>query len=121
MGHRHNRRRMRIRSRRRNGLHIEPPVCPTSICGLAVPAAPELNDGLGQWPGCNSAACASCETIPTYPAPIWHIGYAAWPQRERRLQLEAEQFRLFGGEPGDDVGLCYRMLEYFGGLDYINP
>jgi hypothetical protein len=35
--------------------------------------------------------------------------------------LETEQYRLFGGEPGDDVGLCYRMLEYFGGLDYIDP
>lgn len=34
--------------------------------------------------------------------------------------IEAEQCRLFGGEPGDDVGLCYRMLEYFGGLDYID-
>ena len=32
---------------------------------------------------------------------------------------EAEQCRLFGGDPGDDPGLCDRMLEYFGGLDYI--
>lgn len=112
---------MRIRSRSRNVLHIEPPAFRTSICDLAVPAAPEFNDSLGQWPGCESAVCASCEPIQTYPAPIWHQGYVAWQQRERRLQLEAEQFRLFGGEPGDDVDLCYRMLEYFGGLDYINP
>ncbi|EAA65663.1 hypothetical protein AN0833.2 [Aspergillus nidulans FGSC A4] len=35
--------------------------------------------------------------------------------------METEQFRLFGGEPGDDVDLCYRMLEYFGGLDFIDP
>lgn len=34
--------------------------------------------------------------------------------------IEAEQCRLFGGEPGDDVSLCYRMLEYFGQLDYID-
>lgn len=40
--------------------------------------------------------------------------------RDRPLRSETEQCRLFGGEPGDDVGLCYRMLEYFGGLDYIN-
>jgi hypothetical protein len=33
---------------------------------------------------------------------------------------EAAQCRLFGGEPGDDVTLCDRMLEYFGGLDYID-
>lgn len=48
-----------------------------------------------------------------------------WQRRERTprfesARLEAEQYRLFGGEPGDDVGLCYRMLEYFDGLDYIN-
>lgn len=122
MGHRHNRRRMRIRSRsRRNVLHIEPPAFRTSICDLAVPTAPEFNDSLGQWPCCESAVYASCEPIQTYPAPIWHLGYVAWQQRERRLQLEAEQFRLFGGEPGDEVDLCYRMLEYFAGLDYINP
>jgi hypothetical protein len=41
-----------------------------------------------------------------------------WPERE--FKLEAEQCHLFGGEPGDDVSLCYRMLEYFGGLDYID-
>ena len=45
--------------------------------------------------------------------------------RERKLlqdviMIEADQYRLFGGEPGDDVSLCYRMLEYFDGLDYIN-
>ena len=49
----------------------------------------------------------------------------AWQERKPRLQLrtvglEEEQCRLFGGEPGDDPDLCYRMLEYFGGLDYID-
>lgn len=48
----------------------------------------------------------------------------AWQIRDNVPQakggLEAEQCRLFGGEPGDDVSLCYRMLEYFGGLDYID-
>ncbi|KGO73562.1 hypothetical protein PITC_044220 [Penicillium italicum] len=58
-------------------------------------------------------------------APSWHCGYTAWQTREcpSRLEsggLEEAQCRLFGGEPGDDVSLCYRMLEYFGGLDYIN-
>jgi hypothetical protein len=50
----------------------------------------------------------------------------SWLDREHALKpeaamLENEQYRVFGGEPGDDVGLCYRMLEYFGGLDYIDP
>ncbi|BCR86609.1 uncharacterized protein ACHE_30596S [Aspergillus chevalieri] len=52
-------------------------------------------------------------------APTWHYGSLNWT-RDRPLRFETEQCRLFGGEPGDDVGLCYRMLEYFGGLDYID-
>lgn len=120
MGQRRNRRRTRLRSRTRNVTPVEPPSSPVSICDLVVPTLPEPSGCLGQWPGHKSAACASCEPIPTHPAPTWHLGYVAWQQRERRLQLEAEQFRLFGGEPGDDMSLCYRMLEYFGGLDYID-
>ena len=41
-------------------------------------------------------------------------------QMEEAAKLEREQIKLFGGVPGDDVGLCYRMLEYFGGLDFID-
>jgi len=55
----------------------------------------------------------------------WQNRYVAWQKRDRAqrdeaTKLEADQFRLFGGEPGDDETLCYRMLEYFGGLDYID-
>jgi len=54
-----------------------------------------------------------------------HTHYTSWQTRERTQQeeaakLEAEQIKLFGGMPGDDVGLCYRMLEFFGGLDFID-
>lgn len=52
-------------------------------------------------------------------APTWHYGSVNWT-RDRPLRLETEQRRLFGGEPGDDAGLCYHMLEYFGGLDYLH-
>lgn len=47
---------------------------------------------------------------------------ATWQdlQREHAAKLEAQQIQLFGGEPGDDVELCYRMLEFFGRLDYIS-
>lgn len=50
---------------------------------------------------------------------------AAWQTRTQRqvedaATLEREQIKLFGGLPGDDVGLCFRMLEYFGGLDFID-
>ncbi|OJJ45594.1 hypothetical protein ASPZODRAFT_133443 [Penicilliopsis zonata CBS 506.65] len=65
------------------------------------------------------------ESIPSPCAPSWHLqGLSGWQPAEEpvslRLRVEAEQCRLFGGEPGDDVGLCYRMLEYFGRLDYID-
>jgi hypothetical protein len=51
--------------------------------------------------------------------------YSCWQTRttrqlEEAAKLECEQIKLFGGVPGDDVGLCYRMLEYFGGLDFID-
>ena len=56
----------------------------------------------------------------------WHNRYMAWQVRERKQKeeqdkLEVEQRRIFGGDPGegDDEGLCSRMLEYFGGLDFI--
>jgi len=64
----------------------------------------------------------------TLAARHWHNRYLAWQtrerrQREERLALEAEKRRIFGesdaeGE-GEDDGLCERMMEYFGGLDFI--
>lgn len=62
------------------------------------------------------------------PQPNWHSRYLSWQIRERRqrqeqeaaAKLEADRCRLFGGEPGDDVSLCYKMLEFFGGLHYID-
>lgn len=113
MGQRHNRRRTRPRSRNRsssitnnnNNNH------PNLIEAFSRPLNPVLP----------SAAFDYHET----PAPTWHYGDLTWQTRHRTMRLEtpnieAEQCRLFGGEPGDDVGLCYRMMEYFGGLDYIN-
>jgi hypothetical protein len=59
------------------------------------------------------------------PARLWQNRYITWQdqdraQREQAAKLEAQQIQLFGGEPGDDVELCFKMLEYFGGLDYIS-
>ncbi|PYH39574.1 uncharacterized protein BO87DRAFT_392277 [Aspergillus neoniger CBS 115656] len=108
MGQRHNRRRTRPRSRNRsvNPLHLpsHPFSRPVNTCAPAVPSAFDC---------------------PEIPAPTWHYGHLLGQKRDRALRmeastLEAEQYRLFGGVPGDDVGLCYRMLEYFGGLDYID-
>ncbi|KAE8150895.1 hypothetical protein BDV25DRAFT_104617 [Aspergillus avenaceus] len=116
MGQRHNRRRTRPRSRNRSSKFslIGVPPCPT-INNIRTPAVFETTP----------AACDSLGSGSVPSAPTWHYGYTTWQKRDRTLRLEAsqlgeEQCRLFGGEPGDDVGLCYRMLEYFGGLDYID-
>ncbi|EXJ87444.1 hypothetical protein A1O3_04404 [Capronia epimyces CBS 606.96] len=55
----------------------------------------------------------------------WHNRYMIWQnrdvvQRREAVKMEAEQIKLFGGEPGDDVGLCYKMLEVFEGMNWIN-
>lgn len=64
----------------------------------------------------------------TLVARHWHNRYLAWQtrerrQREERLALEAEKRRIFGEDDkegeGEDDGLCERMMEYFGGLDFI--
>ena len=57
----------------------------------------------------------------------WYNRWTAWQARERRQRAEsaslaAEKRRLFGEDDGsgeDDI-LCIRMLEYFGGLDFID-
>lgn len=68
---------------------------------------------------------APLDCMSPVPAPTWHDRSGACTSREHRphhaiTKLEIEQYRLFGGVPGDDTGLCFRMLEYFGGLDYID-
>jgi len=55
----------------------------------------------------------------------WHNRYAAWQtrelaQRKEAVKIEAEQIKLFGGEPGDDIGLCYKMMEVFEGMNWID-
>lgn len=125
MGQRHNRRRTRPRSHHRNNLRQDTPVSTVlSSSSLATPWSPNtLPESLSV--NQSTAACISPGYPVSLPAPTWHYGYTEWPVREASPQLEsgrleAEQCRLFGGKPGDDVSLCYRMLEYFGGLDYID-
>jgi len=55
----------------------------------------------------------------------WQNRYTAWQNREaaqRReaAKIEAEQIKLFGGEPGDDVSLCYKMMEVFEGMNWVD-
>lgn len=122
MGQRHNRRRTRPRSHHRT-ISQDTPASVNSSPSLADSSSTRrLSESI---PAIHQpVACISPGSPVLTPAPIWHYGYTTWQIRESsRLQprgLEAEQCRLFGGEPGDDVSLCYRMLEYFGGLDYID-
>ncbi|KAK2864944.1 hypothetical protein FQN49_004065 [Arthroderma sp. PD_2] len=126
MGQRHNRRRTRPRSRRRMNNSTPPRL------QQAVPPQPEIytvHTPVHTLPP--AIARNHChDRVPS--AQLWHNRYMAWHGRssssgssisqqrqEASAKLEAEQCRLFGGEPGDDVALCYRMLEFFGGLDFI--
>lgn len=132
MGQRHNRRRTRPGSRNCNSLGqgtSASAVTQVPSSPLAVPSSIWNPLGSHSEPIAASynspAACISPGSpVPAPFAPTWHNGYTAWQIREstplEASELEVEQCRLFGGEPGDDVSLCYRMLEYFGRLDYID-
>lgn len=55
----------------------------------------------------------------------WYNRYVAWQNRDlaqkrEAVKIEAEQIKLFGGEPGDDVGLCYKMMEVFDKMKWID-
>lgn len=125
MGQRHNRR----RTRRSSNRNIPPTVLaqhPTSPVEIKSTIRTPQNSFCALVSADNSPdACISRGSPVATLAPSWHYGYTAWQTRERSSRLESNgleeaQCRLFGGEPGDDVSLCYRMLEYFGGLDYID-
>ena len=123
MGQRHNRRRTRgTRSRKRaspNFYSTLPPsttILDTSINNhrTSINLSPN-NFATHAWTLTPVLSAKQCQ---------WLNWYMVCQNRERKLlqdvaMIEADQYRLFGGEPGDDVSLCYRMLEYFGGLDYI--
>lgn len=125
MGRKHNRHRTRPRSRHRNSISIDPPLPPVSISDATICFASDNQPLSNSLSPSVTPAYPARDSIPVPSALHWHNRYMAWQNRERKqrleaARLEAEQCRLFGGEPGDDVSLCYRMLEYFGGLDYID-
>ncbi|KAJ5901700.1 hypothetical protein N7495_002228 [Penicillium taxi] len=102
MGQRHNRRRSRpTRNQKSSSIYQ---------CQLSSPTTPRSNPS-------SASSFLPLSLSVTIPAPTWHYGCST----SQCEPTAAEQCRLFGGEPGDDVNLCYRMLEVFGGLDYIDP
>jgi hypothetical protein len=69
--------------------------------------------------------------IANMPADHWHETYFAWQnrvqfQQQRQQNLEMQQLRMFGGEPGEDVSLLEPMLRvvtdlFDGNTDYEDP
>ncbi|OKL56064.1 hypothetical protein UA08_08621 [Talaromyces atroroseus] len=69
---------------------------------------------------------------PAFLAPLAHTRHNSWldewqnfeyntlQPRHSTPELAMQQYRFFGGEPGDDANLCYNMLDFFGRLDYID-
>jgi hypothetical protein len=111
MAHKHNRRRIRPWSRNHKAL-VSHSLYDRSLLskpGIASVAEP---------PNISTSGIYST----TDRSPNLYICWQTWTTRqlEEAAKLEREQIKLFGGVPGDDVGLCYRMLEYFGGLDFID-
>ena len=126
MAHKHNRRRIRPRSRNHKTL-VNPSLYDQSLLskpGIASDAEPPNISTSGIYstttdnrfvnPGQMVKATNRSQNLHTYWQP------QTIRQLEEAAKLECERIKLFGGVPGDDVGLCYRMLEYFGGLDFID-
>lgn len=134
MAHKHNRRRSR---RQRSQDNTTPGVAsgPHSLDHFIVSqpvitsatSSPDLSHPVISQMSSLPVPAAARSTRPRseIPAMLWQNRFTAWQERERvrkerAAKFEAQQIQLFGGEPGDDVELCFRMLEYFGGLDYIS-
>ncbi|KAJ9617539.1 uncharacterized protein PV06_07547 [Exophiala oligosperma] len=123
MAHKHNRRRIRPRNRNNilqltwditehtpSSLQVSSPY--SSPLSKTEPTQPALPPTLR-----NPSSSLTSKN--------WYNRYVAWQNRDlaqkrEAIKLEAEQIKLFGGEPGDDVGLCYKMLEVFAGMNWID-
>lgn len=114
MGQRHNRRRTRPRSRNRSS-------------SLDTLIESNISDHIQH--SAIFAATAPAEKIsePAILQPLastrhtWLEEWQSAEHNESETDLCAmQQYRLFGGEPGDDANLCYNMLDYFDRLDYMN-
>ena len=116
MAHKHNRRRSRPRNRNHSPLN------PT----FDTLDEASSSDSSIDFPAPSFHATSSLPpTLRNSDASIasrhWYNRYTAWQNRDKAQKreaatIEAEQIKLFGGIPGDDVGLCYKMMEVFEGI-----
>lgn len=114
MGQRHNRRRTRPRSRNR---------------ATSLDSVRSSSSQFDYAPSVTASAPAGHHSETVVLAPFAHTRHKwleEWQSSELNELFDADQlaiqqqYRYFGGEPGDDENLCYDMLDYFGRLDYID-
>ena len=126
MAHKHNRRRIRPRSRNYNSFVNHSLFDRSGFSNPGIPSdaePPNISTGSV----CSRTTDSHFVNLdPTVKVTKRSQNiYIAWQTRTQQqideaAKLEHDRIKLFGGVPGDDVGLCYRMLEYFGGLDFID-
>jgi hypothetical protein len=118
MAHKHNRRRIRPRSRNYNTFVNH------SLFGQPLFSKPANLSTGGIYPGTADSHFVNLDQRLKATKGSQNIHTACQTRTQRQMEetakVELERIKLFGGVPGDDVGLCYRMLEYFGVLDFID-
>ncbi|OAP64292.1 hypothetical protein AYL99_00264 [Fonsecaea erecta] len=123
MAHKHNRRRVRPRNRNHTSLNpiFEMPdeLSVRSDSSALFPPSPSTDLEQSPLPGILRVA------NPTVASRHLYNRYVAGQnrdkaQRREAAKIEAERIKLFGGYPGDDVGLCYKMMEVFEGMNWID-
>ncbi|ODH39363.1 hypothetical protein ACO22_01931 [Paracoccidioides brasiliensis] len=105
MGQKHNRRRTRPRTRRCSNVLQDQTASPVQAAFTCRQSSSELKD-----PNSSSSTLFPYPFPESQPQPLakhWHNRQISWQNCECRqfleaAQLEADQCRLFGGEPGDD-------------------
>lgn len=124
MAHKHNRRRVRPRARRNKPPHE---LDPFSTCDFSTSSTDLSFASFDRQPHTASQSSTLFSGATSLVAARhWQNRYTAWQNRElaqRReaARIEADQIKLFGGEPGeeDDAGLCGKMMEVFEGMEWI--
>lgn len=121
MGQRHNRRRVRSRPRHRRNNRYN-----TSISSIS-----STNSSASTFtiPKFSCTALPICgPTLPSYRPDQpwqWQLNGQVPPQSAQDSFWALEQRRIYGGEPGDEEGLCAPMLQVvldlFNGVDYEDP
>ena len=127
MAHKHNRRRVRPRSRQHKKNDIDAISSPyydldsASLIGYSS----DYSSTSSSTSSTKSVTKHLLSSNASISAHHWQNRYTAWQNREaaqRReaLKIEEHQLKVYGGEPGDDVGLCFKMEEAFEGMDWVD-